>query len=104
MMEAHADANAERTDHWSPMSYAVNHCLKSICKNLVLHGGKVLNIMPETHPEITIWQAASKHKDLQDSIKEKLNSRDLQALERRFPGTIKRGKEQARLFLDDDGG
>jgi hypothetical protein len=101
LMEAHADANAERKDSWNPLSYAVHYEMKAICKMLVLHGGKVLGDMPGYPKGFTIWQAAGKHPHLQDVIKEKLNSRDLQQLERRFPGTIKRGGKDARKVFGD---
>jgi len=74
--------------------------MKVPCKILVLHNGKVLEDMPETNKKMCIWQAAAKIPGLQDVMKDKLNSRDLQALEKKFPGTIK-GKKILRGDDDD---
>lgn len=80
LLEAHAEANAERKDGWNPLSIAVERGFPTSCKLLVQNRGNVFTECPGTKG-LSIWQMAAKHPGLQAVIKRKMNSRDVQKLE-----------------------
>jgi len=106
MLDSHADPNAERSDGWCPLSVAVRNNYKKAVRLLIQHGGKVLMDIPNPdmnkYPTLTIWQLSNTHPGLQNLIKSKLSSRDLQQLEKRYPGTLGLEKHQVKRQMWDE--
>eukprot|EP00927_Polykrikos_kofoidii_P044143 TRINITY_DN38194_c0_g1_i1.p1 TRINITY_DN38194_c0_g1~~TRINITY_DN38194_c0_g1_i1.p1 ORF type:complete len:819 (-),score=145.47 TRINITY_DN38194_c0_g1_i1:171-2627(-) len=88
LVEAQSDPNAMNMLGWTPTSLAVCRNYRSVVRFLISNRGSVFEECPETDPKITVWQMAHRHHGLQQLIKGKLSSRDMQILERRFPGTL----------------
>lgn len=86
LLEAYAEANACDQEGWNPLAVSVQRDYRQTCKLLVQNRGNVLETCPgpDGKKTLLIWHLAASHDGLQNAIKSKMNSRDLQKLQQRL--------------------
>ncbi|CAK9040131.1 unnamed protein product [Durusdinium trenchii] len=88
LLEKNADPNVKRKDGWSALGLAIRANMRPATKMMIAVEGKVLSTVPGS--QLTLWELAEQHKDLQKLIKSKLSSKNLAEIEKRWPGTLLR--------------
>ncbi|CAE8723666.1 unnamed protein product [Polarella glacialis] len=103
LLESAADPNLKNDSGWSALTVAIVGNLRQAVKFMVTKRGNILDEIPQTDGE-TCWQRAGTFKGMQRMIKGKLKSKDLTAIEDRWPGTLVGPLKNDRGDASDDEG
>eukprot|EP00440_Ansanella_granifera_P050518 gb/GFBE01054754.1/.p1 GENE.gb/GFBE01054754.1/~~gb/GFBE01054754.1/.p1 ORF type:complete len:938 (+),score=166.65 gb/GFBE01054754.1/:1-2814(+) len=89
LLDAQADPNVKRQDGWTALGLAIRYNLRYPTKIMVAGRGDIMTDVPGVKvPPLTLWELSAAHKGLQSAVRSKLTSKDLTAIEKRWPGSL----------------
>eukprot|EP00931_Biecheleriopsis_adriatica_P078993 TRINITY_DN52409_c0_g1_i1.p1 TRINITY_DN52409_c0_g1~~TRINITY_DN52409_c0_g1_i1.p1 ORF type:complete len:972 (+),score=183.55 TRINITY_DN52409_c0_g1_i1:109-3024(+) len=102
LLDANADPNTTRKDGWSALAIAIAKNMRFPVRVMIAGGrGNIMSEIPvltETGEPMTLWELSATWPGLQEIIRSKLTSKDLTAIEKRWPGAL-----MGTRAGDDDG-